>query len=629
MTMEYASHIIFSKGGMKGDVKSYEISLAARSLGEKLTDCQQFCKNDDEFSISKVLLLFLQGGDEIRHETKRIFAWTHRREKANFLILQLESKNKNVRMAAIDLLGVLEDPIAISHLGSIFNLHNAEISIRIVGALSQIGSPLGLETILKALFSSDKSLLTYSIEKLSRRTDVIPWRVFKKLLSHPDRDVRANAAFAISLRKVPKSAACLLNTLQREKDKKTRRELIQYLGNIPSEKILIHLLRIALQDADQKSRLSASRSLDRLQGILPPKAIFKLRHNADAAVRAEAIFRIGKFGCEIAKYKKFILKTLSSSKDTIVLQSCLLALGHIAERKDADVLIAYLKKDPLLAYCAAMSLTKILRLEDSEGLFKILRENPPSLIKQIILQHMCRRRLFADPDKLLETIKITLNGDTNINTRYLAFRVLEYVPTEDVLEFLISEAIHTGNIYEGEAIGHSLESIMSKHGEVLLPLLHRCNVETCFVVLKHLPQNMDAPFYKKIASTFFELHGSDAGDEVAMTILQQIVERIIHVPKAVTELLNAAPDAVWKTLILQFLIEHADRDAIAGIKDELVEMIRESDYNVRVFAMLLLISLKDENIIPLVVEIAESDKRDDVRMAARNIAKELFREAST
>lgn len=618
------SHIVFSEGYGKGveELKAYEASMLRLSLSEKLGECQSLCDSSGEIDIAKVFLLFLIGGDEVNHEVKRIFSWEHQRSKLSFLTAQMSSKNSTVVCGAIDLLGILGDPTAISFLESRFDLGDVEIAKHIVAALSKIAHPLGMRAVLLALKSSDKSLLMDALGHLSRRVDIIPWKAFRNLLKHEAGDVRAKAAFAISLRKAPQSGARLFRTLAREKNPIYRRQIIGCLGNVPSKKFIWPLLSIIATDSDHKARLIASRALDRLQGMLSADVLYKFRDSSNLAVRYDVLFRLGKFGSQVVKHKEYIRYTLIHSTDSHAMQACILALGHIAERQDIDLLRSYLFQDPLIAYSAAIALTKILRLEDASLVLEILKGKLSPVVRQIFLRYLARRRaLGLAPGAILEVVMLSIEARSDINTCYVAFCLLEHAPSKKTIELLLSSM--GDGPYEREAINRTLNKIIANNGDVALSFLADCNINMWRGMLRSLPQSLEPQWYHSLASIFFN-RCQNWSDEEGFSVLLNLIEFFLPLRMAIKEFLRVAPDDIWKAFILRVLIEHADRNLILDIKEELLSALKGKDSEVRSLAMLLIISLKDANIVPYLISAAESDPKGELRKVAQHIARALI-----
>ncbi len=608
------------------DVMAYETALGGLSFSEKISDCRRFSELSDVASISKLLILYVHGDSEITHEVKRNFAWKHKREKADFLTAQLRSSDKVITAGAIELLGVLREPSAVPSLDAIFDVRDTAQAARIIDALCEISEQLSAGIIMKALASRDDELLFLAVSRLSGMVDYVSWKVFRPLLTHANVKIRGEAFFAVCIRKSPDSAGVLLKAIARESDRSAKLLMIKYVSMLPSRRLVRPLLSMVVHDSDQKARLVASRTLDRLQGLLRPSAIYSLRRASDRALRAEVLFRLGKFGSEIEAHKKYLRTTLAKSGDPLIAQACIQALGNIAERSDIDLLMEYLTRDPFTSYNAAIALTKIFRLGDKDRVLSIAKHTKSHITKQIFLKYLIRRRgLGASASELLDAVRSCLMGENNINARYLAFCLLEFGPSAEVLEFLLVSHVRAESEFEREAIDIALRGLALNHGREFLLLVHSCDDDVCASVIRYLPQNMDEHFYRALAETFYGRYSGPLKSGLE-DIFREIFERLMLVPAAIREFVKPLPDASWRIFFMHILTERADLEAIRNVESELVEMLSDDDHEVRAMAMMLILSLKDPSIVPRLIAIAERDPRSKLRSAARYVASTLVKE---
>ncbi len=625
--MTFAGNIIFSDPADADKAAAYEASLEERPIGERIKDCQRFAEDTDETSIAKLFLLALTGDQQTIREIRRIVAWKHAKEKARFFIAQLSSQNEKMVIEAVNLLGALKQPFSIPYLGEVLDPEHVELSKAVVSAISEMDEPLGARIIRRALTSPNDELVLLSVRKLSAWIEFAPWKVFAPLVLHKDSDVRTEAAFAIALRKNHRSASFLFEAIRREKVRVARISMIRFVGMIPRGASLMPLLRIAAHDEDQKARLTASRTADRLQGLLKPQRLFRLRYARDMDIRNEVLFRIGKFGSEIERHKGYLRKTLKESKDQKNTQACLMALGFIAEHKDMDLLMNYLSADPLTSYIAALALTRIWRLDDVNVVLKALAESSSSLQRQIFLTFLIRRRgFYADPEILFTTIKNILDKDENVNVRYLAFCLFEFAPTPMTIEYLLSSYEKTENVNDRNAIDMAVKNIAAHHSEYVLPALKECDARKTCYIMSHVPENADPAFYRSMAKIIFSKYNAASKDGSVMEHCREALKEIVTVPRALAAAVKILPNAEWKKLFFGALIEHGDKEKIAMIKDDLVYMLKDEDPEVAGQAMLFIVSLRDPSVIPGIVSVAELDVRPDVRALAQNVVRSFVRQ---
>lgn len=626
--MLHAPLIIFSDPALTARAAAYERELAGKVLSEKLIECQTISDADDELSMAKALLLYALGGEEVAHEVRRVFSWDHREPKANFVVLQLQSGDPLLMLCSVELLGVLKERLASPALASIFDVRHKELAVRIVRSLSAIGGSIAVGTILKALLAKDAELVKLSVEELAPLFEDVPWTVFRPLLTHADPSVRCEAAFAICVRRSIKSAPHLLKALERETDRTARRELIHDLGIVPSTRFLLPLLRIIVHDDDQKARLMATRALDRLQGIVHSGALFRLRNLKDVRIRAEVLSRLGKFGSDIEAHKTYLRSELQKSEDVHIIQACLQALGNIAERDDRDLLRSFLGRDPVVAYAAALSLIRVVRLEDADFLMEVLGESNAPTLRQVFLKYLIRRRGFStDAQTLLALAKSVIEGERNINVRYLTFILLRFAPCADTVAYLLLSLATVENAFERDALEATLCELVRHHPKVVLAFLAACDESQFRIIIRYVPEDLSPSFYHSMAELIFKRCAEECEEGTMQGHVRDMVELIVESPVAVHEFLQVVPDDRFAIVsVLQALVEHADRHAIEVLKDDLVDLLAHEDAEIRALALMLVLSLKDRTMLPHIITIAESDPREEIQKTARYISKILIAE---
>ncbi len=625
--MEYTSCIVLSSEARRGEIAMYEAGLPSMSLSEKLRDAQLLSEMGDDISNAKVLLLYLSGEREISHEVRRIFSWTGKKEKSEFLIDQLKADENELVLASIELLGVLQEPSSIPALDDVFDISNAKLCMTVIEALNKINHPLGTRTMKKALKAPNELIVVFAVQKLARWTETVPWKVFLPLLFQKNAEITAEAAFAIALRRSPKSAKWILRVIYREPDKLVRRNLIRFLGMIPSSLSVLPLLKIMTTDPDQKARLAASRAMDRLQGLISPRVLFHFRRIPDVKMRAELIVRLGKFSSDIERHKEFIRETLVKSDDMLITQACIQALGSISDRGDIALLETLLSKDPLTSYQATLALTRIWRLSDAEHVLEILRTSVYPVQKQVIMKYLMRRRGFStNPFRLLETVADVLSKDDNVNVHYLGACLLRYAPSAETVDYLLNLYVEETDPNIQSATDNSLNIIATYHSDYLLELMKVCGRDTCRLLFKHIPPDLDASFYRSAAKTVFTKYAEFKKDAGATELCSEVFARFSEIPQAFRELVRALPDAELKKHFLDMFSRTLNEKAIGYVKNELVDMLDEEDGEIRRMTLELLTRIKDPSVLPLVIEAVHKDKGGGLKPLAQEMSRQIIRE---
>lgn len=655
--MALAQDIIVKTPGAANTLDAFSTKLSKLTLGEKIREVQSLNEDEGETSAAKLLFMYIASEEEIRFEIKRIFSWKSKKEKIGFLISQFSSSNKEVLLVSIHLLGVLKEPIAIPYLDEIFKLEDTALCAYIIATLGEIGNPLGIKTVQKGLKSTDRCLLILAIRTLSGWRDDVQWRQFKPLLFHGYKEVRAEAAFAIALRKSSSSASSILKAIRIEKDPGTRHLLIQYAGMIPSSKILMPMLHIVTEDDDQKARFIASRSIDRLQGLLRPRELFSLRNVSNPKIKAEIIFRLGKFGTDSDRYKNYIRTTLKKTKEPLIVQACLQALGYIAEHEDVSLLTEFLGKDPLSsynalmalthtwrtddkddvhqmlnggllsAYGAAMALTRTWRMEDKDSVLSSITGNLSATQKQVIIKYMIRRRgLLLEPAKILKTVQNILSKDDNINVRYLSIALLEFAPSTETITFLIDLYLNAKENFELEATKSALSQLAIYHRRFIISFISTCKLRDTGKIISFIPADADIDYFRDVAKALFAKLDKDIGVKAVAKMCYEIFDLFMSNPKATKLFIKSLPNAMWQRLFIDKLLHAAKASLIEEIEDELIPLLAVPDDGIRTSVMQLVIAVKNPGIIPRLMTIAESKKDTTSAEIAKNIIKNYIEE---
>jgi hypothetical protein len=90
-------------------------------------------------------------------------------------------------------------------------------------------------------------------------------------------------------------------------------------------------------------------------------------------------------------------------------------------------------------------------------------------------------------------------------------------------------------------------------------------------------------------------------------------------PDAVREFMSSLPGIKWQKMFVNKLLEHARTDIIMAVKDELVELLRSDDEELTSSVTQLLMRLKDPQIVPHLIRIAESGAEAKSRAMASSI----------
>lgn len=587
--MTFCSSLIVEDRSILNTLETFERDVGGLLLGEKISLIQSLNEKTGVEDIAKIFLLFITSEKEIRLEIRRILSWHQDTQKVQFIVQQFKSLDRTIFLSSIELAGAMRTPLSIPYLANIFDITDVERCVLIIDALDEINSEAGIGIVNKALLSTNDELLIRAIKSLSKWPDEVGWKVFVPYLSHKNPEIRNESAFSISLHRDKKSAGTLLTTINQEKDRNTRNDIIRYIGLVPNKKILIPLLTVSASDPDQKARLVASRALDRVQGIIGPKPFFRLRKHSNINIRSEVIFRLGKFGAEHQQHKKYLRKILKAKKssDFLLVQSSIQALGYISDRTDISTLVPLIYEDTITSYNATMALIRIWRMEDKDQVIEILNEDISPVLKQIILKYIIRRRgLSISPEVILDCVEHILSTENDVNTRYLALSLLEFAPSLTTIDYLTALYTKASAQFEMEAITRVLTGLFAHYGETIFEHLKNYPLEKSQSIIKFLPIRT----------------------------------------KAVKKILTLSIDERLKISFLQLLVHSSRTDIIQNCMDEIIRLLYTKNKGLLDIATKLINMANTPDIIPHLIKSAEGENSVVIKGLARQMVARLLYE---
>ncbi|MFH1653653.1 MAG: HEAT repeat domain-containing protein [Pseudomonadota bacterium] len=625
--MSYSQNIILGNEILRAPLETFEREMVNFTLNDKIYQIQHLNDTNDEESISKIFLFYLNGDRELRHEIRRSIHFGDKIFKTNYFISQLNSIDSEIKLTSIYLLGMLQERLATPYLLDILDPEDIISSTYIIEALGSINDPMAAGIVKHTLKSTNKKLLINSIKTLSKWTTNVSWRTFLKLLHHKDKDVRTEAAFALAMRKSPWSARHLLKAIKTEKDPKTRNSLIEFVGRIPTRKIVLPLIKIIVYDKDQRARLTATRTLDRVQGLIKPQILYKLRNISDIKLKSEIIFRIGKFGTDDEKHKQFLKEGLMQTSNQILLQSFIYSIGYLAEHSNIDMLMKFIQKDPLTSYNATWALCRTWRLEDKEKILSVMSQQILPMQKQIIIKFLIRRSgLSLSPDQILESVKMTLEREHNNNVRYLALALLEFSPSISTFEFLLSSHQKQLSHYEGDAIRLALTSLITHHSELLFIYIKNDDSKKYPLLLNFTPIVMKLQFYRLLSEAIFTKLSLENDEPTINSVCDQMTTIFFSKQRIARQFFKTMPDVKWKRLFLKKLYDLNDEKLIQSLLEELIEMLAVDDDEMRNILLKIITTHRDPRALPYLIKIAERDKFKESGTIAKTIVQTFLKE---
>lgn len=616
--MNAIDDIIIDNKPIRSDLADFMQKLVSSSPAKMLELYRELNGKNDELSILKLFALYLQRNNEILKEFKRTFAGKNSDIKVNFIISQFSSRNRDVILASIEIAGILKTPLVMPYLQNIRIKGDADICNRIIEVALGVDDDYSAKILRCTMTSGNITLAKRSLDALSKRINSVPWEAFKPLLSHSDREIRLAAAFAIALRRAKASARTIIKAIAAEKLRDARLVLIRYAGMIPSRSMLIRLLDISVHDDDMKARLAATRTIDRLQGVIEPEELYSLRSSSDEMIRAEVLFRIGKFGSFAPSHKRYLRDTLKNSRSPIIRHACIMAMGYISEHRDMEFLESFLEADPATSYNATLALTRIWRLGDENNILHILKESHSATQRQIILKYLTRRRGFGlSPEVLLRTAEGLLKDESCMNVKYLIVLLLKFSPILETFEFLFKIFSTHDCVFTMDAAGSSLTSLSNDHPDLLLEYFRKSDIDTCNQLISFIPRDLTVDFARKLLAAIFD----KIEDPNISRKFEDIYLTFTSRHEIARQILRSLPDIVWKRLFLKNLLKYSSLPLIRFVRGELLALLGEDDDEVKMLAMRLLALTGDISTAPYLVAASEALNTSEAKEVASSFIK--------
>jgi HEAT repeat protein/beta-lactamase regulating signal transducer with metallopeptidase domain len=268
------------------------------------------------------------------------------------LIGRLRDENAEVRRAAADALGKLEDARAVPALIAALGDRESEVRAAAAGALGNFEDPRALSGLSALLSDADRDVRKHALEALSDYESGVPVDGMLRLLQDGDAELRHAAAHALGKWK-DRRAGPALAALVRDPSAGVRAAAIESIGELRDATHVSAILP-ALGDTDADVRHQALEALDELRAPIPEATLLALLRDRDADVRSKA--------ADIAGERSVIaaipsLRGLIDDPDADVRENAVSALSDMADDAAADALRAALdSRDAKVRRAAAEAL---------------------------------------------------------------------------------------------------------------------------------------------------------------------------------------------------------------------------------------------------------------------------------
>ena len=253
------------------------------------------------------------------------------------LIARLKDESAEVRRAAANALGKLEDARAVPALISALSDDEARVRAAAAGALGNFHDPRAVTRLSALLADPDREVRKHALEALSEYESGITANAIMPLTRDPDTELRHAAAHALGKVK-DRSAGSVLVTLVRDPAHEVRAAAIEALGELRDASHAAAILP-ALGDSHADVRRQALDALEELRSPIPDATLLTLLRDPSADVRAGAADLAGERSV-IAAIPS--LRRLLDDPNDDVREEAVSALADIAHGDAAEALRAAL-----------------------------------------------------------------------------------------------------------------------------------------------------------------------------------------------------------------------------------------------------------------------------------------------
>jgi HEAT repeat protein/beta-lactamase regulating signal transducer with metallopeptidase domain len=253
------------------------------------------------------------------------------------LIARVKDEDADVRAAAAQSLGKLEDPRAVPALIGALSDGEAKVRAAAAEALGKFADPRAVKGLTRLLGDSEVDVRKAALDALTEYESGVPASAITPLLADPDADLRHSAAHALGQLHDPTVGAALA-PLVRDPSPDVRQAAIASIADLHD---VAHAAAIvpALNDANADVRQQALAALADLRHPIPDATLLALLRDANADVRAKAADVAGERSAVVAIPS---LRRLLDDADRDVRENAVSALANIADVAAIDALRAAL-----------------------------------------------------------------------------------------------------------------------------------------------------------------------------------------------------------------------------------------------------------------------------------------------
>lgn len=202
------------------------------------------------------------------------------------LIGRLKDEDADVRAAAAESLGKLEDSRAVPGLIAALSDREAKVRAAAAESLAKFTDPRALSALSALLADPETEVRKQALEALTEYESGVPTANIVRLLSDPDADLRQSAAHALG-HFGDRSAGAALAPLVRDPSPDVRQAAIESIADL-HDVSHASVIVAALGDANADVRQQALSAINDLKVPIPDATLLVLLRDPDADVRGHA-----------------------------------------------------------------------------------------------------------------------------------------------------------------------------------------------------------------------------------------------------------------------------------------------------------------------------------------------------
>lgn len=294
------------------------------------------------------------------------------------LTAKLDTQNNSLKLAVIETLGRIKDPIVLNSLIELLKDKDSSIRSKSAEALGEIGDKRAVEPLMSIIKDEDSWVRMAVAEALGKIKDPKAVDSLIALLRDEDSWVKIRSIEALMVIRDQKAVDPLLSTLK-DKNSSVRTKSAEALGALKNPKAVPDLIK-ALKDKETDVRMRSAEALGKIGDKRAVDPLIEGLKDEDWTVRLRSAEALGKIGDR--KAVEPLIATIND-KEWTVRSSVADALGRLKDPRAVEPLISLLKdKESSVRMSAIEALGRIKDKKAIEPLKKVANSDSSELVRK-------------------------------------------------------------------------------------------------------------------------------------------------------------------------------------------------------------------------------------------------------